>query len=532
MRDEPGNRAAPSAAACLLAVGLGVVCYLNALGNPFVYDDRVTIVENPSIVDVADWRQLLGFSVFRPVVNVSYALDRAVWGLRPFGFHLTGLLLHALNVALVYLLAGRAAADLAARGAPAPAPRRAAFWTASLFAVHPMLVEAVQYVSARPELLGATFSLASLLALRRAATTPRASWVVAGTAAMVPGLASNEAAAAVPVLAVLYDRIVLPGTPADRRRRLLRVHLAPLLVAGAAGAARLAVWARVEADAAPRTFLLNAMLQCEAAWHYAGLMLVPARQSIAHEFRAAPWWNAAGLAAAAALVMLVAAAWRARHRAPLTTLGVGWFLVALVPSGLLPLAEVMAEHRVYLASAGLLLALVDAGSRLADILERRLLAGPAKAAGVLALAGLAAATMARNRVWSDPLTLWQDAAAKAPGVYGPHYEVGNELRLRNRCKDALAEYRIAVEKGPDRASAWVNLGICAAETGAMDEAEGAFRQVTVLEPGNPQGWHNLGRLVQLRGDSKAARHYYSEALRVAPGHELARRALDALPQEP
>jgi len=123
----------------LLPPLLAVAVYFDALGNPFVYDDLETVVKNPSLRDLSNWLFVLVFSPFRPVVNVSYAVDAALWGLDPFGFHVTGVLLHALNVALFHrsvsaLLrdrAGKEGASTAARadravaeGGPSTVPRK------------------------------------------------------------------------------------------------------------------------------------------------------------------------------------------------------------------------------------------------------------------------------------------------------------------------------------------------------------------------------------------------------------------------
>src|SRR5215470_11776066 len=87
-----------------LAVLIGAVVYLNGLTNPFVYDDELTVVGNASIRQLVNWRYVLLGHQFRPLTNQTYALDYAMWGLRPLGFHLTGLLLHLVNVALVFRL--------------------------------------------------------------------------------------------------------------------------------------------------------------------------------------------------------------------------------------------------------------------------------------------------------------------------------------------------------------------------------------------------------------------------------------------
>lgn len=88
-----------------LAIGLGAAAHAGALANPFVYDDRVTILDNPSISRLSDLGGVLRHTPFRPLVNLSYAIDYASWGLRPFGYHLTNLMLHLANVGLVFALA-------------------------------------------------------------------------------------------------------------------------------------------------------------------------------------------------------------------------------------------------------------------------------------------------------------------------------------------------------------------------------------------------------------------------------------------
>ena len=88
----------------LVVAALAFVVYLNALDNPFVYDDFFTVTANPSIARAADPRWTLAYMPFRPVVNVSYAIDRALWAYRPFGYHLTSLLLHATVSCLLSML--------------------------------------------------------------------------------------------------------------------------------------------------------------------------------------------------------------------------------------------------------------------------------------------------------------------------------------------------------------------------------------------------------------------------------------------
>src|SRR6478735_12690216 len=108
-------------AAALLVAALAFVTYLNALDNPFIYDDFFSVTGNPSIAAAADPRWTVIYMPFRPVVNISYALDRRLWGYQPFGYHLTNLTLHAIASAVLLLFLLRALQD--SREADAPDDR-------------------------------------------------------------------------------------------------------------------------------------------------------------------------------------------------------------------------------------------------------------------------------------------------------------------------------------------------------------------------------------------------------------------------
>lgn len=206
----------------VLAATLAGFAYLNALHNPFVYDDQSTIVGNPSLRHLGDLRALALHSLFRPALNVSYALDHAVWGLRPFGYHLTSVLLHMLNVVLVFRVVALAVDDWRRRepvGGVRVSPDAAAFAAAALFAVHPLMTEAVAYVSGRSEVLAASFVMLALLALRAGIAHGRATWTAAGLVAVLLGLATKEVAAVLPLIVLAWDRLLLLTSREEARRR-------------------------------------------------------------------------------------------------------------------------------------------------------------------------------------------------------------------------------------------------------------------------------------------------------------------------
>jgi len=153
------------------AAFVSVLIYWNALDNPFVYDDFRLIVENTSILDVWNLQSVIVRDVTRPLVNISYAIDTWLWGRRPVGYHVTNVFLHAVNVILVFWVAFLASEDRRRQAGQqigaGVSPTIVGFATAMVFALHPMMTQAVGYISARSEVAYSTLFLLAFLAGRR-----------------------------------------------------------------------------------------------------------------------------------------------------------------------------------------------------------------------------------------------------------------------------------------------------------------------------------------------------------------------------
>jgi hypothetical protein len=525
------------AAAALLACAR----YVNALDNTFGYDDHDTVVANTSLVDLSNVQFLFLYSPFRPVINLSYALDRWLWGYRPFGFHLTNVILHAAVAVLLCLLVRRIFEDVRPAGESRPrgtvlyaAPIGAeplAFATAAVFAVHPIQTEAVSYISGRSELLCGLWFLAAVVLARDAIVFGSRTRAALACVCGVLSMASKEAGLVLPVIVIGYDWLIRPGDDDARRRRLWRIFIpGSLLVAGGA-VYRLVALPHGTDTGTITAALLNLLTQSIAIWRYLGLLVWPVGQSIMHGVhRVTSLGDPLALVAAAGLVMVVALALAIRQRAPAVAFGLLWFLILLAPSSsFVTLAEGMAEHRVYLASAGIFIAMSAA---IAEHLLRRRPAPrgvPVEyiAAGIL-ITVLSALTVTRNQVWADSVALWTEATAHAQGMWEPHYALADALRESGSCGAAVPEYRKVVEISPSNRDAYVNLGICLAQAGQLDEAKRAFLRVLEIDPAFARGYTNLGALALLEGDAVRARDYYREAIAQDARSVLARMQLASL----
>jgi cytochrome c-type biogenesis protein CcmH/NrfG len=514
-----GSRVLP-----FLAAAAACAAYINALDNPFVYDDHDTVVANASLVDLSNVRFLLIYSPFRPVINLSYALDRALWGLAPFGYHLTNLALHAIAVVLLFALLRRLFED-------ARVATRAdvlAFAGAALFAVHPLQSEAVAYVSGRSELMCAVWFMAAVLFARAAMLSGSRA---RGAGAIVCGLlaiASKETGLMLPLVVLAYDWLLRPGGEEARRWRFWRLYVPAFVLLGGFTMYRLLVMGSFTRTTTP---LLNLLTQAVVIWRYLGLLIWPWGQSIMHAVhRATSVFDVAGWVALTGLAGVCAGAVFLRRSHPPVTLGIVWFLAVLAPSSsFIALREGMAEHRLYLASAGIFMAIAATLSPWLvrdEAVPRLTRAGAAALTAVLTV--LFILTVMRNQVWSSPVSLWAEATVRAGGMWEPHYALADSLREKGDCSAALPEYRAVVALRPDHRDAFTNMGICLAQTGQLEDAERAFRRVLEIDPAFPRGYTNLGALALVAGDTTRARDYYREAIAQDPDNVLARMQLSSI----
>jgi protein O-mannosyl-transferase len=518
---------------CAIPVLLAGLVYLNALGNPFVWDDFRTVATNRSLDDLTDLRTVLTHDATRPVVNLSYALDRALWGPGVFGFHATSVLLHMLNVLLFFLLAHR----LVDEGQGPASTIRAevcAFAGASLFAVHPMMTEAVGYISARADVLCTCFLLLGFLSIRAWVRGASRGWLIASIGLWLTALATKEIAVVFPFLLIAYRTFMSADQPELHRVRLARATTLLLIGTVAAAALRVAVLLFVENPGPVKIHWSLALVELDVVREYFWLMVTPGGQSVLHSVSSIHSVFAPRLLVAIALVSgLLAIAFRTRQRNGAVGFGVVWFLLALAPPAalvVLDLGHPMSEHRMYLASCGLFL---NAGIAYGWLVARgralnwrlRLLRPAALSIGIFTLAGT---TILRNAVWADPRMLWLDAVQKAPDLWLAHLLFGEALHEAGAHERAVIAYRESIARRPDHPDTYVKLGLCLAELRRLDEARQVFETLRRLAPRSAAAETGLGTIALMSGQFADARVHLSEALTIDPANVPARETLALL----
>jgi len=474
------------ALACGAAAVVAVFVYLNALHNPFVYDDHHTVVENPSIERLDNLRGIVLHDVTRPLVNLSYAIDRRVWGQAPFGYHVTNVLLHAVDVMLLFTLARRLYENKG--DADSKAPIVMAFSAAVLFAVHPMMTEAVGYISGRSELLCGVFFLLAMMAGLRWLRDGGATWAAATVALWAAALASKEIGAMFPFVLACCDEFANRPDGDERRRRWKTVHGPLIGFAVAAGLARVAILMRIESPGRALIHWPYALVALDVIRQYAVLLVHPIGQTIFHAVKPIDTAaSQAGLIAIAVVAGLVWVAWSLRRTAGLVGFGLLWFVLLLVPGAALTtlnVGEPMAEHRVYLASCGLFLA---AGDGVGWLRAWSIQTGPAARGLVpvalsLVVVAFGAQTLARNAVWRTPSALWRESVDLAPTHYRPRLLLGEALQDEGKRDEAMNEYKMAIQLRPRDPTAYVKLAAVLVTIGRTTEARQLYTRALELDP--------------------------------------------------
>jgi protein O-mannosyl-transferase len=440
----------------VLAGILLVTCgaYWRVLGGDFVFDDVEILRHESQIIDLTRFLQGLfdggWLTRERPLTELTFALQYAVSGADPRPYHTVNVLLHLANAALVFFLTSRLwrSSGIATWWGP--------LGVAALFAVHPIQSQAVSYVWQRAELLASLFQLSTILLLLKASDeSARPRLVRLGAlACYLLGAAAKTVALTAPLAFVLVS-LAVPRR--DWRSRAVSLIPFVVVLAALAGAriltfeSRADVGFHVTGGITPLRYLAT---QLTVIPLYLRLLAFPVGQTVHHDvtLRASllePYVVACAAALLALVLLAGFLAYRSRDgqhaRSRLAAVGIGWFFLLLAPtSSIVPLKDLMMEHRVYLAAWGLFLGAALAANWVAGQ-SSVVVTRAGRLAFLGTLAALVVALHQRNAAWENAHALWSDAVAKAPNTARPWAALGDALERRGDSTGAFRCYQRALE---------------------------------------------------------------------------------------
>ncbi|MFH1277721.1 MAG: tetratricopeptide repeat protein [Candidatus Eisenbacteria bacterium] len=466
----------PAAMRLLLLLLLPFLFYFPSIGGEWVYDDHPAIEANRGLDDLGAraGEALLGR---RTLTDFTFALNRSAGGLDPLGYRLGNVALHGANAGLLFLLG----LGLFRRLGGEDRPLAAAWGAALLFAAHPLLSQAVAYTAQRYTSLATFFYLlACVLYLRARERSSLRAGLFAFIAAYL-AMRSKEIAFTLPFAILFLEAYLFRGR--ERRLRfalpfLVLLPLIPLaLLLGTEGVGRTLPAERLAAFREAPDLSRDSYLATEfgVILRYLRLLFWPSGLTADHDVAiVAGLGDSRALLPLAGILALLAGAWAVRRRFPALLFGLVWFLLTLaVESSIVPIRDVMMEHRAYLPSVGIFLA---AGAALARAGRR---SGVLLAALVLLLGVL---TFERSRTWARSIDLWEDAARQAPRLVRPDVNLGLAYRAAGRNAEAAACYEKALRKDPSLVEAWYGLGVALGAMGRDVEALEAFERAREIAP--------------------------------------------------
>jgi protein O-mannosyl-transferase len=535
----------PAAAVCgflLLAV---VLVFGQTVGYDFVnYDDHDYVYENPHLARGLGAEEIhWAFTTnqcnnWHPLTWFSYFVDYQLYGPKPWGYHLTNVLLHVATAILLFLILWRLTGD---------------FWpsafVAAVFAVHPLRAESVAWVSERKDVLSGLFFMltlgAYLVYARRAFSLVRYSLVAVLFAL---GLMAKPMLVTLPFVLLLLDYWPLGRMAMGWR---LVVEKLPLLALSAASCVATSLAqsdAMVQFGAVPLSARLGNALVSYAA--YLGQLFRPVGLAAFYPHSAGylPIWQVAGASLLLAGICVAVVVWR--RSCPYAFVGWCWYLGMLVPViGLVQVgSQAMADRYTYLPQIGLVIGLAWGAKRaLGPWPHRGWLCGVASALVLVVLMGCA---YRQTSFWFDSETLWNRAIDCTHENAVAHYNLGNALADRGRvdeaiahCRkalkikpgyteahnnlgvflfrvgrvdEAIAHCRKALEIKPDYADPHCNLAMILTDLGRFDEAVAHCRQALESKPDFAEAYNNLGLALAGRGRVEEAIRQYEKALEVKP----------------
>lgn len=508
------------------------------------WDDPINFLNNPYYrgLGPAQLRWMLTTGLMGhwiPVTWLTLGADYALWGMRPFGYHLTSLMLHAASAAVFYLVARRLL-RLAMPSGSSLAHGLGAAAAALFFSIHPLRVESVAWITERRDLTSGLFFLLTVLAYLKAHEPPvrRSAWHVASLAFAALALASKSIVMGLPLVLVILD--VYPLRRLDSRpgawirseswpvwREKIPFAALAALAAATAYAVQRTTGYLTEAEPLARVVMVIYNL-----WFHVWKTLVPRRLGPLYEMPAnLHLLEPTYLLAAVGVVVVTVGVWLLRRRWPAGLAVWVFYVIMLAPvTGVVHTGHHLgADRNTYVPCMGFAL-LVGAAVAAATAGytrggSRRLATGALVGLAAVGLGGFAVAAHRQTAFWHDPETLWARGIEVDPTCSICVHNLAIVVQRRGDQQASLALFQRAIAMRPDRSEFRGNYGLLLLQIGRRAEGEAELRLRLARNPGDFAARTNLGIALIEDGHLPDAIAQIEQALRVKPDWVP---ALDAL----
>ena len=517
---------------CLLISLLGVLFFSNHLNNPFQFDSVAYIVNNANLKNP---ETLLSFEFWkkeflaRGLLRISLALNAYLDDFRPFGYHIFNLAFHILNALLLFFVLEKSLRRFGMEAVSwgSKRIRSVSFFSAVFFLCHPIQTESVIYIMSRSEVVASTFYLAGFLLFQQLLERSSTSHLQYGLYFLsifliaLVGFSVKQIVATLPAIMILYYLCSCPDhSPALQFLKKWRWAITGI-IAGVAGF----LFYKLLTD---ETFLIGPSRPEEMVgrakymlsqpsvivFYYLKMLLFPMNLNIDPDIAVVTsflsWNFLLPMFCIAFLLLCSLKVFKTRF----VFFFLCWFFIILSPSSsIVTLHDLAAEHRTYLASAGIFI-LFACG--VAEVTCRWGETRPLNITLIFCVFALGIMTMKRNAVWQSELSLWQDTHQKSPHKLRPLINLARAHSLEGNSEKAIQYYQESLVKGPGVFATNYNLGALYLEKGLVTDALRHFQLASRIEPEIPEPFAKLGEIYLSQKNFKLADSYFKRAVELNP----------------
>lgn len=528
-----------------LIITSSLAIYSNTLKNGFVGDDKGTITNNSLIKDIhnlpklfekREYFALSGEFTYRPFTTFTYFIDYILYRDKAWGYHLTNIILHAVNGILLYIflilftqtswlrnqkpysLSDKAHTAIVVR--PSNLNFFLPFFVSLLFVTHPVLTEAVNAISYREDILVFLFYIATLIiyAILRSASAlnPLSSFIIYTFSCLTYSFAllSKEMAVTLPLVVYSYEWLYT-----DKDNKGLYSILLNRCNAGYVAITFAYLWLRFYYFNNPFEIYLPPWSLTERALtipflllSYLKLILFPTPLSADYEIipisSVSSYAFVSPLIAIASLLIL---AFVLRRIEKGITFGIFFFFITLMPVyNIIPIFNPMAERYIYMPIVGIITAIVLAVNRVLQTKYRNILL----IILVLTISIYSTGVIERNRVWIDNFTWLSDTEKKMPNSYRVHHLLGRMYGDEGKIEEAVKHYKVALELRPYSINDLLELGSIYDSSGQFEKGIKQFKVALKFKPSDPMFYYYFGNFYNEEGRFDEAVQQYQAALKL------------------
>jgi protein O-mannosyl-transferase len=502
---------------------LGLIVYSNTFNNSFHFDDELSITNNSAIRNIQNLRNIWNFWPTRFITFFSFALNYHFHGLRTSGYYIANLLVHiTASIGVYWLILLTLSSTYFKKDKLREYSGLIALSGALIFLSHPIQTASVNYTHQRAASLMALFYILSICFYARSRLQLndnkdwKASYVVSWIFALL-SVFTKENSATLPFAMLLYEYCFFKDDKPLKKGRvlpffaLLPVMLALLFLTKPVPFAI----SSTEIMKSPVSGYYYFLTQLRVLVTYIKLFFLPINQNLDYDYAISKTFlDPAVIMSLVFLAAIMVTAIRVFNKYRLISFGIFWFFLTLAPeSSFIPQnGEMIFEHRLYLPMVGYSILLASGLYYLFKEKRAKLI--------VIILSLIVACysimTYARNFVWKDEFTLWNDTVYKSPNKARPYNNRGNAYKTKGNIDQAISDYNKAMEVDPNLVEAYNNRGNAYQTKGNLDQAILDYNKAIEIKPNYADAYNNRGNAYQAKGNLDQAILDCSRAIEIKP----------------